>query len=155
MHALVAAGARATPDAIDVALAHREREAVAALVDAGYPVTAPVAAGLGRTDELPALLAGATRHDASRALAMAVINDQPEAARLALDAGADVAAFLPVHGHSTALHQAALTDDVALIDLLLARGAPADARDRMWNGTPLDWAIHDHRERARKRLTEA
>ena len=86
---------------------------------------------------------------------MAVINDQPETARLALDAGADVAAFLPVHDHSTALHQAALTDDVALIDLLLARGAPTDARDRMWNGTPLDWAIHEHREHARKRLAMA
>src|SRR5207249_5759973 len=65
----------------------------------------------------------ARRRDAARgepALAVAVINDQPDAARLVLDAGADVGAFLPVHTHSTALHQAALTDDVALIDLLLA-----------------------------------
>jgi hypothetical protein len=155
MDALLAAGARATPDAIDVALAHQEREAVAALLRAGYPSTAPIAAGLGRTDELPALLAGATRQEANRALGLAVINDQPYAARLALDAGADVGAFLPVHAHSTALHQAALTDDVALIDLLLARGAPTDVRDRVWNGTPLDWAIHERREQARKRLAIA
>jgi hypothetical protein len=53
----------------------------------------------------------------------------------------------------TALHQAALTDDVALVDVLLARGAPTDARDRMWNATPLQWAIHEGRERARERLT--
>jgi hypothetical protein len=155
MDALLAAGARATPDAIDVALAHQEREAVAALLRAGYPSTAPIAAGLGRTDELPALLAGATRQEANRALGLAVINDQPYAARLALDAGADVGAFLPVHAHSTALHQAALTDDVALIDLLLAHGAPTDVRDRVWNGTPLDWAIHERREQARKRLAIA
>jgi ankyrin repeat protein len=74
-----------------------------------------------------------------------VINDQPYAARLALDAGADVGAFRPVHAHSTALHQAVLTDDVALIDLLLEHGAPMDVRDRVWNGTPLDWAIHERR----------
>jgi ankyrin repeat protein len=155
MDALLAAGARATPDAIDVALAHQEREAVAALLRAGYPSTAPIAAGLGRTDELPALLAGATRQEANRALGLAVINDQPCAARLALDAGADVGAFLPVHVHSTALHQAALTNDVALIDLLLAHGAATDVRDRVWNGTPLDWAIHERREEARKRLAIA
>lgn len=153
--ALLAAGARATPDGIDGALAHGEHEAVEALVRAGYPLTAPVAAGLGRADELLALLAGATRDEANRALATAVINDQLETARVALDAGADVAAFLPVHDHSTALHQAALTDDVALIELLLARGAPVDTRDRVWNGTPLDWAIHEHREQAQKRLTTA
>jgi hypothetical protein len=38
------------------------------------------------------------------------------------------------------------------VDLLLAHGAPTHVRDRVWNGTPLDWAIHERREEARKRL---
>jgi hypothetical protein len=37
--------------------------------------------------------------------------------------------------------------------LLLARGAPTDVRDRLWNGTPLDWATHERRgARSRHRL---
>jgi ankyrin repeat protein len=150
---LLAAGARATARAIDVALAHREREPIEALLRAGHPLTAPIAAALGQTDALPGLLADAPPAEVNMAFALAVVNGQSDATRLALDAGADVGAFLPVHSHSTALHQAALADDVALVDLLLARGAPTDARDPTWNGTPLDWAIHGGSERARARLT--
>jgi ankyrin repeat protein len=51
--------------------------------------------------------------------------------------------------HSTALHQAALGEDVALIELLLERGARTDQRDTLWNGTPLEWAIHQGRTAAR------
>jgi hypothetical protein len=43
-------------------------------------------------------------------------------------------------------------DDEPMIDLLLARGARSDARDTMWDGAPLDWAIHEQRESARIRL---
>jgi peptide-methionine (S)-S-oxide reductase len=82
-------------------------------------------------------------------LALAVINDQVESARLALEAGADVNAFLPIHEHSTALHQAVLTDDLELIALLVSHGARRDIRDTVWNGTPLDWAIHENRPRSR------
>ena len=69
-----------------------------------------------------------------------MINGHLEAARMALAAGADVDAYLPVHAHSTALHHAAGEDNVALIELLLAHGARRDLRDTLWNGTPLDWA---------------
>ena len=41
-------------------LAHWELAPVLALLDAGLPMTAPIAAALGRTDRLPALLQGAS-----------------------------------------------------------------------------------------------
>jgi ankyrin repeat protein len=72
-----------------------------------------------------------------------------------LEAGADVNAFLPVHAHSTALHQAAVNDDVAMIEMLLARGARTDARDKLWEGTPLDWSIHENRPAAQAVLERA
>jgi peptide-methionine (S)-S-oxide reductase len=144
---LLAAGAMATPDAVTGALAHGELDAVEAVGAAG----APVAAAFGRTDELRRLL---TPEDIQLAFGLAVINDRAEAARVALDAGADVNAFLPVHAHSTALHQAVLHDDVALLELLIDRGAQTDARDTLWNGTPLDWAIHERRPRAAAYLTQ-
>jgi ankyrin repeat protein len=90
--------------------------------------------------------------EADTALALAVINDRREAARVALEAGADPNAFLPVHAHSTALHQAVLSDDVELLELLVSFGARTDVHDTLWNGTPLDWAIHENRPRARAYL---
>jgi peptide-methionine (S)-S-oxide reductase len=148
LRALLAAGAVATPPAIAMTLGHRELEPVQALLDAGLALTAPIAAALGRVDDLGRLLARADAQEKQEALGQAVINRQIAAARLCLDAGADVNAFLPVHKHSTPLHQAALDDDLAMLTLLIERGARTDIRDTMWNGTPLGWAIHTRKRKA-------
>lgn len=145
MHELLEAGATATPNAVAMALAHRELDAVRELLRRGHPMTGPIAAALGEPQTPP-------RQEAQLMLAIAVINDQVEAARSALEAGADVNAFLPIHQHSTALHQAVLTDDPELLALLISHGARRDIKDTVWNGTPLDWAIHEKRERAREFL---
>lgn len=142
MNELLDAGATATPDAVAGALAHQGLDAVRELIRRGHPMTTPIAAALGE-------LLSPRREEAQLALAVAVINDQVDAARSALEGGADVNAFLPIHGHSTALHQAVLTDDPELIALLLAHGARRDVRDTVWDGTPLDWAIHEGCQRAR------
>jgi hypothetical protein len=39
-----------------------------------------------------------------------------------------------------------------MIDLLLAHGARPDIRDKLWDATPLGWAIHENRPAARARL---
>jgi hypothetical protein len=140
MNALLAAGATATPRAIAIALAHREVDAVQALLERGHPVTPPIAAAFGRPTELPP-------EEVPLAFTLAVINEQLEAARAALDAGADVNAYLELHAHATALHQAALQDDVPMVELLLARGARTDIRDTLHHATPLGWALHDGRRR--------
>ena len=142
---LIAAGAVATPEAIDGALAHRELAAVRAL---DHPLTPSIAAAMGLADDVRRLLATTTPAEVQTAFALAVINDQTAATRVALDAGADVNAFLSVHSHSEALHQAALHDDVELLELLIGRGARADVRDTLWNGTPREWAVHARRPRA-------
>jgi ankyrin repeat protein len=142
MQELLEGGATATSKAVAMALAHQELDAVRELIRRGHPMTAPIAAALGELSAPP-------RQEAQLMLALAVINDQVDAARLALEAGADVNAFLPIHEHSTALHQAALTDDPEMLALLISHGARRDVRDTVWNGTPLDWAIHEDRPRAR------
>ena len=53
---LMKAGATPTAKAIDVTLAHWELAPIQALLRAGHPMTAPIAAALGRTDRLEALL---------------------------------------------------------------------------------------------------
>ncbi|HEY6237028.1 MAG TPA: ankyrin repeat domain-containing protein [Candidatus Elarobacter sp.] len=149
---LLAAGAEATRDAIVSAAAHRELDPLRALLAGGMAMSVLLAAAVGAEDELRELLRSASREDVQTAFGLAVINHHAEAARRALDAGADVNAYLPIHAHSTALHQAALDDDVALIELLLARGARTDQRDTLWDATPLGWAVHQGRAAARAAL---
>ena len=144
---LMKAGATPTPRAIDVTLPHWALKPIQALLRAGHPMTAPIAAALGRTARLETLLRAASTAEIQNAFGMAVINRQNDAARQALDAGADVNAFPPVHSHSTALHQAAIDENLKLIDLLLARGARADIADKLWNATALDWARHQGKDR--------
>jgi ankyrin repeat protein len=146
---LMEAGATPTTKAIDLALAHWELEPIQALLRAGHPMTAPIAAALGRTDRLKALLREASAEEIQNTFGMAVINRQTEAARLALDAGADVNGFLPVHAHSTALHQAAIDENLDLMELLVERGARTDIADKLWDSTPFGWANHQGKARAR------
>ncbi len=142
---LVRAGAVALPRAIDMTLGHRELEPVRQLLASGQPMTAPIAAAFGEIDELPTLLRSATSDEIQRALGLAVINRQVEAARLALDAGADPNVFLPVHTHSLPLHMAALHEDLPMMEFLVARG---DIPDKLWGSTPLGWATHENKARA-------
>ena len=151
---LLRAGATATAQAIDMTLGHRELAPILALLQAGHGMTASIAAALSRTDQLAGLLRTAAADEIQKALGMAVINGQTDAARLALDAGADANGFLPVHAHSLPLHQAALDENLELMELLVARGARTDIADKLWNGTPLDWAIHQGKDRARAWLEQ-
>jgi peptide-methionine (S)-S-oxide reductase len=155
MRILLAAGANPNAQTIASAAAHFELDALRALLEAGVPMTAPMAAALGENDALRALIASAGPSDVATAFGLAAINGRLEATRIALDAGADVNAYLPIHAHSTALHQGALLDRADLVELLLARGANPHARDKLWDGTPLDWATHENRAIARAALEAA
>ena len=105
---LLEAGAVPTERAIDVTLGHCESAPVELLLSAGMTMTAPIAAALGRTDRLAALLACAPPAEVHRTFGLAAINRQKEAVRIALDNGADPNAFMPVHTHCLAVHQAVL-----------------------------------------------
>jgi hypothetical protein len=49
----------------------------------------------------------------------------------------------------------ALLDRADLVELLVASGARTDVRDALWDGTPLDWAIHQQKTIARSALEAA
>ena len=148
MRLLIKAGATATPGAIVMTLAHGELAPVEMLLENGLAMTAPIAAALDRDDRLADLLGTASPEDRQMALGLAVINRRFEAARLCLDAGADPNAPLPVHVHSSPLHQAVLHDDVELMKLLIDRGARTGTPDTLWNSTPLGWATSMKRQKA-------
>ena len=155
MNVLLDAGAVASRDGILATAGHWQSEALRALLERGQPTSPLIAAALGDVESLSRLLQGADRSDVQDAFGLAIINRHLDAAQIALDAGADVNAPLPVHSHSTALHQAAAFDSAETIAFLVARGANLDARDTLWGGTPLDWAVHEKHDVARAALESA
>jgi len=148
LEVLIDAGARADPEGMGGVLAHGETEIVAHLVSAGMAMTAPIAAALGRQDVLPGLLRAASQRQIDEALDLAVINNRTESARLALEAGATPNRFSSQHSNSQPLHQAALHDNVAMLELLISHGAGLDVVDTLWGGTPLGWARHSGNKEA-------
>jgi hypothetical protein len=105
------------------------------------------AAGLGRLEDTARLLPQADGRSRHIALALATQLGRTEVVRLLLDAGEDPNRYNPdgYHSHSTPLHQAALSNQVEVVRLLVERGARTDIKDTVYGGTPLDWANHGGR----------
>jgi hypothetical protein len=79
----------------------------------------------------------------AEALSLAAHLGRTRACEALLDRGADPARG-PLYG-ITPLHFAASTNRRTTVELLVRRGAPLDVRDRLHNGTPLDWARRNER----------
>jgi ankyrin repeat protein len=69
-------------------------------------------------------------------------NTNYAAVKLMLDLGFPVAHPERSHGY-TPLHNAAWAGSGDLVELLIARGHPVNISDPSYDGTPLDWALHD------------
>jgi peptide-methionine (S)-S-oxide reductase len=58
--------------------------------------------------------------------------------------GVDVNAYIErssgFHSHATALHQAVYSGSLDSVKILVDAGADLNAKDRMYDGTPLGWA---------------
>lgn len=106
--------------------------AAACEVGDGARVEALLAADASLAATLPPML--------GMRLVSAAMNDEPDAVRRMLAAGWPTG----VRGHdgATALHWAAWHGDLELCRELLRHGAPAAARERSYDGTPLVWAAH-------------
>jgi ankyrin repeat protein len=123
--------------AILLALYHRHREVADALAEAAPALDVFEAAALGTVDRLRAILAAeaggvhAWSPDGFTPLALACFFRREEAARLLMEAGADVRAAARNPMRVTPLHAAAAARSVSIVRLLLERGAEADARQQM------------------------
>jgi Ankyrin repeats (3 copies) len=116
-----------------------------ALIRRGARVDLPLAAALGRIEEVYRLLPSSTAEERHWTLALASQFGQVEIVRMLLDAGEDPNRYNPVggHSHSTPLHQAAANGNGDLVRLLVERGAKLDWKDTMWQATPAEWARHE------------
>lgn len=139
------AEAGADPDrALVPALAHHELAAAERLLDRGARLTLLAAVCAGRTDDVTRLLREASAEDRQAALAGAALYGQAPTLGLLIDRGVDLQAYSPtgLHPHGTALHHAVAAGSLGAVQVLVAAGAGLDTRDRIHQGTPLDWADH-------------
>jgi peptide-methionine (S)-S-oxide reductase len=137
----------ANPNALVPALAHREIGAAERLLERGAELTLLAAVCTGRTDAAARLAPAAAAADRQLALAGAALYGRADMIELLVAAGVDVAAYSPpvFHPHGTALHHAVDSGSLAAVEALVTAGAPLDPADRIFGGTPVDWA--DHLER--------
>ncbi len=141
--AINGAGVSAWHSPLLTALTFGFREAAEVLAARGAAVDRLlIAAGLGRESACRALLPLADAAERHQALALAAINGHVDVVALLLDAGESPDRLNPegMHSHQTPLHSAALSGNLALTQLLVARGALLDIHDTLWNTTPLGWA---------------
>ncbi|MDQ5858055.1 MAG: ankyrin repeat domain-containing protein [Acidobacteriota bacterium] len=139
----VLCGAGANPDgAMLPALAHREIAAVERLLERGAAMTLPAAVGTGRLDDVSRLARAASPRDRQVALAAAALYGRAQVLVTLIPLGVDVNAYSPAgfHPHATALHHAVDSGSLDAVEVLVRAGADLDAKDRVHDGTPLDWA---------------
>jgi hypothetical protein len=135
--------AGADPDsALVSALAHREVAAVERLLERGAKLTLLASVCTGRKDDVARLMRMASADERQAALAGAALFGQADALALLIDHGVDLNAYSPsgFHPHATALHYAVDLGSLAAVKVLARAGAELGTRDRVHQGTPLDWA---------------
>jgi uncharacterized protein len=130
------------------ALYRGHHHVVTALLDAGAEVDVFAASATSRVDDLRGLLSatgavGRYSYDGWTPLHLAAFFGQLEAARLLLDAGAEVNAVSHNSLTNTPLHAATAGKHVEVALLLLERGAASDAVDA-GEYTPLAIATQNH-----------
>ncbi len=158
MDVLIDAGA--TPGASQGALSGRNLEAAAHLVKRGGDLTLATAICLERDADVERLATVANIRDKQIALVAAALNGKAKALAKLLPLGVDIDAYSTgIHPHATAVHHAVDSGSLEAVKVLVEAGARLDQKDKIYNGTPLDWAEHEGRQEIaaylRKRVTSA
>jgi ankyrin repeat protein len=141
-------GARIDGPDVVACLANGRSEAAAFLAAHGAPLSFQGAAGTGRLDVVKAfftaagrLKRGTSQADLVKAFGYACGYGRLAVAEYLLERGADPCAPIAKAG-TMALHLAAGGGHPAVVRLLLDRGAPVDARETQFDGTPVSWALY-------------
>ena len=144
MDMLIDAGAKAGDG--HGALAHGNTDAAKHLLKRGGALTLTTAICLGRMDDVQRLLKTASSKDIEIAFMASAFYGKTDMLKLLIASGVNVNAYLDAssgfHHHASALHQAVFSGSLAAVKMLVDAGADLTATDRIYHGTPLDWAQH-------------
>jgi len=132
------------------ALAHGNTDAARHLINRGGKLTLATAVGLDMQDEIQKLSKEVTKSDLQLALMMAAFYGKSKMIAFLVSLGADVNIYLDrfsgFHSHASALHQAVFSSSLESVKILVDAGADLNAKDRIYDGTPLDWAVYMQKE---------
>jgi hypothetical protein len=132
-HGAAIDGGKPGASTVMASLANESPEAAEALAERGAKVENVIAAaGVGRLGLVRRFADGATTEQLERALVMAGRYGRQAVVEYLLDTGVDVGAS----DGETALHEAAGRGHLAIIDLLIQRGAPLEKKN-VYGGTVL------------------
>jgi ankyrin repeat protein len=141
---------------LDAPLANHAPRAAEKLIELGARADICAAAALGRMDLLrasfdaegrlrvPSVHRGKllSKRDAiGLALLFAYVNRKPEAVDFLFEHGGNW--DMTGVNNGTAMHRAAWSGDLSMVQRLLAKGADVSNRDNPFNSTPLSWAQHN------------
>jgi len=134
----------ASVNCADVALAHRELQAVQILLRHEAKMTLAIAAGMGDVNELHRLFDQSDAETRLKALASAAINGQSGACQFLVDHDVNPSQFNPdgFLGHCTPLHNAINSGDPETVRVLLGAGVDTKLKDKMFDRNALGWALH-------------
>lgn len=148
MDLLIDAGAK--PGGGLGAIANGNLEAAAHLIKRGGKLTLAAAVGLGWMDDVHRLASAAGKDERLSALTAAAFCGNPETISLLLNMGVDPNGYPKsgsgFHHHATPLHQAVSSGSLESVKLLVEAGASLTAKDKIYDGTPLDWANYMQRD---------
>jgi len=132
------------------ALAHGNKDAARHLMKRGGELTLTTAIGLDQADDVTRLLNKATNTDKKIALMASAFLGKADMIKLLIESDADVNGYINhssgFHSHATALHQAVYSGSLESVKLLVVAGADLNSKDRIYDGTPLDWARYVQKE---------
>jgi hypothetical protein len=138
--------AGATAGAAHGALSGRNLDAAAHLLKRGGELTLATAICLERDADVERLATDASSQDKQIALVAAALNGRAKALARLLLLGVDIDAYsTSIHPHATAVHQAVDSGSLEAVKVLVEAGARLDTKDKIYNGTPLEWAEYEGR----------
>ncbi len=128
------------------ALAHGNIDAARHLIDRGGELSLATAVVLDMMEDIQRLLNEATSTEKEIALMMAAFYGKTDILRLLIEHGVNVNAYLSpasgFHSHASALHQAVYSTSLDAVKALIEAGANLNAKDLVYGGTPLGWAMY-------------
>lgn len=126
------------------ALGSGNLEAAAHLIERGQKLNLATALCLDRWNEADRLEPKATAEEHQIALIAAALNGKPRAISWLIEKGTPLNGFGPViHPHATPLHHAVCSGSMDSVKILVHAGADRTLKDKVYGGTPLDWAEHE------------
>ena len=128
------------------AIGQHNFDAAKLLLDKGADYNLATAVGLDQPDYIKKLIQTSTPSELYVALVVASFFGKADIVSLLLTAGADVNGhgsqkdFGGFHSHAAPLHQAVYSGSLEAVKIFVQAGADLDATDKIYDGTPLDWA---------------